>query len=153
VGKNIRKEVADMFKKILVAYDGSDSAKVALAKAGKIAKVGKAEIHVLTVGRIPEHAETVTKLQKARERAEAFYSKIVHEVGAQLKKQGLNGKTRLEFGKPGDVILNVAEELGVDLLVMGSKGRAPLTERALGTTVDKVVEHARCSVLLEARPD
>jgi nucleotide-binding universal stress UspA family protein len=43
-----------MFKKILVAYDGSEGAKLALAKAGEIAQVGRAEIHVLTVGRIPE---------------------------------------------------------------------------------------------------
>jgi nucleotide-binding universal stress UspA family protein len=141
-----------MFKKILVAYDGSEGAKVALAKAGEIAEIGNAELHVLTVGRIPEHAETASRAQKAKEQAKAFYSKIIDEVGALLSRQGVKASTRVEFGKPGDVIVKVAEELGVDLLVMGAKGRSPLTERFLGATVDKVVEHARCSVLLEATP-
>ena len=141
-----------MFKKILVAYDGSEGAKLALAKAGQIAQVGRAEIHVLTVGRIPEYAETVSKAQKAREQAKAFYSKIIEDVSSLLKKQGLKANTRVEFGKPGDVILRVAEELEVDLLVMGTKGPSALSERFLGTTVDKVVEHAHCSVLLEATP-
>lgn len=114
--------------------------------------MGKAEIHVLTVGRIPEHTETASKVQKAKEKARTFYSKIIEEVTVLLKRQGVNATTRVEFGKPGDVIVRVAEELGVDLLVMGTKGRSPLTERFLGTTVDKVVERARCSVLLEAMP-
>ena len=141
-----------MFKKILVAYDGSEGAKFALAKAGKIAEVGKAEIHVLTVGRIPEHAGTAGKARKAKEQAKAFYSKIIDEVSALLKTQGLKASTRLEFGKPGDVILRVAEELEVDLLIIGTKGQSALSERLLGTTVDKVVERAHCSVLLEATP-
>jgi nucleotide-binding universal stress UspA family protein len=141
-----------MFRKILVAYDGSDGAKRALAKAGEIAEAGKAEIHVLTVGRIPEHAETVGKAQKAKEQAKTFYSKIIEEVSALLKRRGLNASTRLEFGKPGDVILRVAEELAVDLVVMGTNGQSAVTERFVGTTVDKVVDQAHCSVLLEAMP-
>lgn len=141
-----------MFKRILVAYDGSDGAKLALAKAGKIAEVGKADIHILTVGRIPEHAETIDKAQKAKDQAKAFYSKIIEEVSGLLKKQGLNASTHMEFGKPGDVILRVAEELGVNLVVLGTKGQSALTGKFLGTTVDKVVDQARCSVLLEAMP-
>jgi nucleotide-binding universal stress UspA family protein len=39
-----------MFERILVAYNGSEGAKRALVKAGEIAKVAEAEIHVLTVG-------------------------------------------------------------------------------------------------------
>jgi nucleotide-binding universal stress UspA family protein len=141
-----------MFKKILVAYDGSEGAKLALAKAGEIAEVGKAEIHILTVGRIPEHAGTAGKARKAEEQAKEFYSKIIEEVSIFLKTQGMKASTRLEFGKPGDVILKVAEELGADLLVMGTKGESVLDERATGTTVDKVLERSRCSVLLEAPP-
>jgi nucleotide-binding universal stress UspA family protein len=41
-----------MFKKILVAYDGSEEAKLALAKAGQIAEVGEAEIHILMLERV-----------------------------------------------------------------------------------------------------
>lgn len=80
-----------MFKKILVAYDGSDGAKLALAKAGEIAEIGNSELHVLTVGRIPEYAETEGRAQKAKEQASAFYAKIIEEVGALLGRQELKG--------------------------------------------------------------
>ncbi len=142
-----------MFERILVAYDGSEGAKRALAKAGEIAKVAKAEIHVLTVGRNPEYAEAVRgAVDEAKGRAKAFYSKITEEVTVLLKEQGLSARTRMEFGKPGDVILAVAEELRADLLVMGTNPRSTLRRGFTGTTVDKVVEHAPCSVLLDMRP-
>ncbi len=71
-----------MLKKILVAYDGSEGAKLALAKAGEIAQVCRAESEVLTARRIPEYAETVSKAQKARDQAKAFYSKIIEDVSS-----------------------------------------------------------------------
>lgn len=115
-----------MFKKILVAYDGSDGAKLALAKAGKIAEVDNAEIHILTVGRIPEHAGTAGKARQAKEQTKEFYSKIIEEVSIFLKTQGMKASTRLEFGKPGDVILKVAEELRLTCLSWGRKGNQSL---------------------------
>jgi nucleotide-binding universal stress UspA family protein len=47
-----------MFNKILLAYDGSDGAKLALDKAAEMAKAAAADFHLLAVGRIPEYAQT-----------------------------------------------------------------------------------------------
>lgn len=137
-----------MFKKILLAYDGSAGAKLALQRIVEIAKVATTELHMLAVGRIPEYAETVSEVEEAREQAKTFYSKIMDEAINDLNQRGLSAKVHIDFGKPADVILRVAEDLGVDLAVMGTNLHSPLRRRFLGATVDKVVDHAHCSVLV-----
>ena len=137
-----------MFKKILVAYDGSDGAKLALQKAAEIAKVTDVELHLLAVGRIPEYAETVSETEEAREQAKSYYTKIMDEAADHLKQRGLSAKIHIDFGKPADTILRIAEDLRVDLLVLGTHPHSALRRRVLGATADKVIDHAHCSVLV-----
>jgi nucleotide-binding universal stress UspA family protein len=137
-----------MFRRILLAYDGSEGAKLALGKAIEIATAFAVELHILAVGRIPEYAETVSEVEEAREQAKGFYSKVIEEALHALKERGLSSHSRIDFGKPGDVILRIAEDLSVDLIIMGTKRHSPLRRRFLGATVDKVIDHAHCSVLV-----
>lgn len=137
-----------MFNKILVAYDGSDGAKLALEKVADLAKFASAEIHLLAVGRIPEYAETVSEVEEARDQAKGFYSKIMEDGVDRLKQRGLSATVHIDFGKPADTILRIAEDLGVDLLVLGTHPHSAVRRRVLGATVDKVIDHAHCSVLV-----
>lgn len=137
-----------MFNKILLAYDGSDGARLALEKVVEIAKIANAELHLLAVGRIPEYAETVSEVEEAKEQAKNFYSKIMEEAVSNLKERGLTATAHIDFGKPGDVILRIAEHFSVDLVIMGTNPHSAFRRRVLGATVDKVVDHAHCSVLV-----
>lgn len=137
-----------MFNKILLAYDGSDGSRFAFEKAAEIAKLTSAEFHILAVGRIPEYAETVSEVNEAKEQASNFYSKIMDEAIRNLSQRGLAVISHIEFGKPGDVILRIAEGLNVELVVLGTNLHSALRRRFLGATVDKVVDHAHCSVLV-----
>ena len=137
-----------MFKKILVAYDGSEGAKLALEKRGEIVGAAHAELHLLAVGRIPEYAETVSETEEAREQAKSYYSKVMEDAAEHLKQRGLSAKFHIDFGKPADTILRIAEDLGVDLLVLGTHPHSAVRRRVLGATVDKVIDHAHCSVLV-----
>lgn len=137
-----------MFRKILVAFDGSEGAKFALAKAAELVKATRAEFHVLSVGRIPEYAETVSEVEEAREQANRFYSKVAQEALKDLDQKGISTQFHQDYGKPGDVILRFAETLGADLIILGTKPHSALARRVLGATVDKVVDHAHCSVLV-----
>jgi len=137
-----------MFKKILVAYDGSEGAKLALEKSGEIVGAAHAELHLLAVGRIPEYAETVSETEEAREQAKSYYSKVMEDAAEHLKQRGLSAKFHIDFGKPADTILRIAEDLGVDLLVLGTHPHSAVRRRVLGATVDKVIDHAHCSVLV-----
>lgn len=137
-----------MFNKILLAYDGSDGARFALEKVVEIARAATAELHLLAVGRIPEYAETVSETEEAREQAKSYYSKIMEDAADDLKQGGLSAKVHIDFGKPADTILRVAEDLRVDLLVLGTHPHSAVRRRFLGATVDKVIDHAHCSVLV-----
>ncbi len=137
-----------MFNKLLVAYDGSDGAKLALEKVAEFARSAGAELHLLAVGRIPEYAETVSEVEEAREPAKGFYSKIMDDGVDRLKQQGLSPMVHIHYGKPADTILRIAEDLGVDLLVLGTHPHSAVRRRVLGATVDKVIDHAHCSVLV-----
>jgi len=137
-----------MFKKILVAYDGSEGAKLALQKAREITQAANAEIHILALGRIPEYAETVSEVEEEKEQAQNYYSKIMDEATAELRRQQLAPNPHIEFGKPADTILRLAEEIRADLVVLGTHPHAAVRRRVLGATVDKVIDHAHCSVLV-----
>lgn len=137
-----------MFSKILVAYDGSEGAKLALTKACDIARAAKAEIHILAVGRIPEYAETVSELEEEKQQAQNYYTKILNQAAHNLSAQGLTANIRIDFGKPADTILKIAEDLRVELVVLGTHAHTAARRRFLGATVDKVIDHAHCSVLV-----
>jgi len=60
----------------------------------------------------------------------------------------LSAAVHIDFGKPADTILRIAEDLGVDLVALGTHPHSALRRRVLGATADKVIDHAHCSVLV-----
>lgn len=131
-----------------MGYDGSDGARLALEKTAELARLTGAEVHVVAVGRLPEYAETRDEVDEAREQAEKFYGRQLEEAAAFLATRQLAARTHLGFGKPSEEILRLAQELEVDLIVLGTRPYHPLRRRLLGATADKVVDHASCPVLV-----
>jgi len=87
------------------------------------------------------------KVEEAKTQAKKFYSKILQKAEEKMKLKNLDYEILLEFGKPSDIIIKVAETLNIDLIVLGTKKHSYL-KRILGATVDKVVDNAHCSVLV-----
>ncbi len=137
-----------MFSKILLAYDGSEGAKLALEKALELASQCGAELFVLSVGRIPEYAGSISEIEEAKDQAQRYYSGIMKDVLKRAKEENVEVKTMIRYGKPGDAIVEVADEIGADLIVLGTRKHHPLARRILGATADKVVDGAHCSVLV-----
>src|SRR5262249_41042951 len=75
-----RREVENMFQRLLLAYDGSAAAKKGLERCVELLPIGSAALHVVAVGRVPEYAETEDEVGEAREQAEAFYRKRLDEA-------------------------------------------------------------------------
>lgn len=137
-----------MFSKILIAYDGSEGARIAFNKALKIASQCGAQLSIIAVGRLPEYAETISEIDEAKAQAHRFYDKMLREAVNIVKDNGIEAEALLRYGKPGDVIPHVAEEIGADLIVLGTRRHSPFARRLLGATADKVVDQATCSVLI-----
>ena len=87
-----------MFKKILLAYDGSDGAKKALETGIDLVKTYQAELWALTVQeRLPRYGGTIDEVQEEKEVADERYGKILEQARARAQEEGLEIKTLSVF--------------------------------------------------------
>jgi nucleotide-binding universal stress UspA family protein len=138
--------------KILVATDGSEEAQLASTTAADLAEKTNSELHVLTVGpdyplyELPEHpAEFEDVLRENRRRAK----EVLEQQAKRIEESGVSVKeTHLLEGRADEEIVELAEEIGAGLIVMGSRGHGRLRRTLLGSVSDAVVRHAHCPVTI-----
>jgi nucleotide-binding universal stress UspA family protein len=138
-----------MFKKILLAYDGSEGAGKGLKAGIKLAKVHQAELCALAVEeKLPRFSATIDEVQEEKEFADQQYGKILKVAEALAKEAGVDLRTMVRPGHPAKTIVGVAKEGKFDLILVGHSGLSEVWARFLGTTAEKVSRHAPCSVLI-----
>jgi nucleotide-binding universal stress UspA family protein len=148
-----------MYRNILVAYNGTPESRFALQECIRLAPGAAAEIYLLAVMTPPPlvlAGEFVAAVPtEEEERAERQAMQQVLEAGsALLKDAGLNVTTRLEEGEPVDVISDMVNKLGIQLVIVGHSRRKPFALRWWrGATDALLVEKVRCSVLVAADPN
>jgi nucleotide-binding universal stress UspA family protein len=136
-----------MIKKILVAFDGSESARRAFGMALEIAEPIGAEIIVASVARPPEPAtmvETTAMIETATEHFEQQFS----ELRSQAQARGLTARTKVVVGHPAEQIIHAAAEEEADMIVMGHRGKSMIQRWLLGSVSKRVISYAPCSVLI-----
>ena len=140
-----------MFSNIVVGTDGSDTAAEAVVLAVQLARQNGATLH-LVVGVHASAAVTVPsgganlsppspRAVQLKEAAQAMLEGIVEGVDE------LDVEIHTGSGNPADVIVRVADEVGADLIVVGSKGMQG-TRRILGSVPNSVAHKAGCHVLV-----
>lgn len=138
-----------MFKKILLAYDGSEGANQALILGVELAKLHGAELWALSVQeKLPRFSATIDEVQEEKEFANRHYGGLLADAGRQAKEAGVELHTLLRPGHPAKTIVEVAREGAFDLVIVGHTGVSEVWARFLGTTAEKVSRHAPCSVLI-----
>ena len=151
-----------MYKKILVAFDGSEASKHALDHAVSVADMIKAEIHIISV--VPRvmmpvfpdegfGAAPVTAAQDMsdyQERMKNVYGKSLEEAEQDIKNHypDLQVETCLLEGRPSATIVDEAENNDMDLIVIGSRGLGGITGWILGSTSRRIVESCTKPVLV-----
>jgi nucleotide-binding universal stress UspA family protein len=143
-----------MFRSIVVGTDGSDTAREAVRQATDLARELGAGLQVVSAyepvpaGRLREEAQQapadVQWMVGPREEVDA----ILEEVAADAGAAGVPAEVHARQGDPADAILDVAEETGADLIVVGNKGMTGAKRFLLGSVPNKVSHHAPCSVLI-----
>lgn len=73
---------------------------------------------------------------------------IIQPAVEAIGETGTSVRTQILEGPPAEAILSVTEKLGVDLIVMGTRGLGRLSGLALGSQSQKVISHANCAVLI-----
>lgn len=136
--------------KILAAIDQSAYAENVLAKAIDLAKREEAELTILSVVE-PNFADAaeIGAQQVIFEQFRKNAEDLVNQAQQKAKNQGVAAKTLvLEGTSVASRIVQHAEQHGVDLIVMGHKGRSAIERFLVGSVASRVVAYAPCSVLV-----
>jgi nucleotide-binding universal stress UspA family protein len=136
------------FEKILVAIDGSECSDHAFAKALDLAKITGAHLTALAVeGPLPAYAATVGEVEEVKREKDSFFRALAAGARARGEHVGVPIDVDVLPGHPADLIPRIAEEGGYDLIVLGHRGHF-VRDRLLGSTADRVAEHAHCPVMI-----
>lgn len=136
-------------KKILVAVDGSTASQHAAAMATDLAKSLSAQltlVHVVAPVVVPGAEMPFAPLAEIQEAEMQRGAKLVDDAAKAVGLAGVT--TRNLFGSPAERIVDLAEEEGFDLVVVGSKGRGAVARLLLGSVADRVVHISKRPVLV-----
>ncbi len=140
---------------IVVGVDDGTASRVALRRACALAADLEADLHAVFVSHVPATVlaamsglPTIGDDFAAAQRDNVW--KEVEPVLAGCERP----TTRVDLeGYPPDALVGYAEEVGADLMVVGSRGRGGLASLVLGSTSHRVVNHASCDVLVVRERD
>jgi nucleotide-binding universal stress UspA family protein len=146
---------------VLVAIDGSTEASLATEAAVEIAIKTRSELHLVYVRSDPllttlyegEYPRGVQDLDHEFDEELESAGRAAQEVldAAVRKVDSLGGavaQAHLVEGRAPQEIVSLAEDLGIGVIVMGSRGRGGVSRTLMGSVSDSVVRHAHCPVLV-----
>lgn len=140
-----------MYKRILLAYDGSESGRRALLECGDVANLTQAKVKLLAVTPsmppvyVGEGFIPTDMIDSEKER----FRRVLDEGIAYLKSRGFEAEGEVTFGEAVDEIDRVAIEWGADLIIVGHRRSGSWAERWWRGSVSRsLVEVAHCSVLV-----
>ncbi|MFH0788901.1 MAG: universal stress protein [Pseudomonadota bacterium] len=138
-----------MFKKLLVAYDGSEDSKKALAIALELSRKFASEVHLLTIiEQLPHYAATIGEVKEALAEITKEIEKRQTLVCEDAREHGVEIKCRILPGHEVEAIIAYAQKGSFDALLLGRKGLSAILHTKSGSTAVQVSTHAPCTVIL-----
>jgi nucleotide-binding universal stress UspA family protein len=137
-----------MYRKILVANDGSPGALKALAGAIEMAKRDDAALHMITVEELPRFPASIDEVEEEKAEANHRLAPVIAAARAQAQAVGVALETHLLPGHPVHTIVALINEEHFELLVVGFMGHTRLYEQIIGSTTERLVRLAPCAVLV-----
>jgi nucleotide-binding universal stress UspA family protein len=136
-----------MYRKILVGYDGSEAARKAFDTALELAAKDGAELYVLSVARLPDVADDV-ETEAVIENSRNHHRRMLAELKSAVAAKGVKVHYEVAAGHPAEQIIYDADRHGVDLIVVGHRGRSKFARLLLGSVSKQVVQYADRPVLV-----
>lgn len=137
-----------MFSKILHANDGSEPAFHALALALAMARQDNSELHMVSVEEINHMPEYIEEIREETGTAARRFHKVLQRAREMAGKTQVKLHTHVLAGHPVRDIIELADELKVDLLVIGARRHSAIYERIVGSSADRIMQRAHCPVLV-----
>jgi nucleotide-binding universal stress UspA family protein len=144
-----------MFGRIVVGTDGSPTASSAVGEAIELAKQSGSRLDIITAFE-PIPAERLRQEGQTDVPGDVRYAFNPNEdanvtldnAAGPARNEGVEVQTHAREGDPADAILDVAEEINADLIVVGNKGMTGAKRFLLGSVPNKVSHHAPCDVMI-----
>lgn len=130
-----------MFAKILFPVNATRESREAAELVAEMAKIHNSQLHILTV--VEESADELDPAHSPEAMA-----RLLEEVKAFFTKAGLSAEGQERQGLPAFVICDVADELNVDLIIMGSRGMGLIEDGASESVSNRVINLSPCPVLI-----
>jgi nucleotide-binding universal stress UspA family protein len=146
-----------MPRDVLIGYDGSDNAKLALRQAVSIAQIANARLTIMSV--VPDVAATVQGAWLAGANPQQLEQDMTGQVSATLEEaialtpEDLPVTKVLGHGHAGPALLAAIEEHGCDLVVVGTRGRGAMASLFLGSVTEHLVSHSPVPIVVVPPPD
>lgn len=138
-----------VYKKILVAFDGSPGSWRALRAGIGLAKGQGAELWAISViEHLPHYAATVGEVEEAKAERDTYFHKLQSQAAEVAEAHGVELNLKVLPGHAAQAIVDYARQGSFDLIVMGHSGHSGIWGTFLGTITDKVSRHAHCAVLI-----
>ncbi len=140
--------------KILLATDGSEEAALATEAATELSKNTASEVHLAYVLPTPErlaypHHFSWEVREETFERAKKDAGEFLDKQADQIRSGGGSvTEVHLRTGRPDHEIVSLSDDLGVGLIVIGSRGLTGMRRALMGSVSDSVVRHAHCPVMV-----
>jgi nucleotide-binding universal stress UspA family protein len=108
----------------------------------------KARLTALAIeGPLPAYAATVGEVDEVKREKDIFFTALAARARDQAREAGIELEVELRAGHAAEVISEFAATGGFDLVVLGHRGHF-LRDHLLGSTADRVAEHAPCPVMI-----
>ena len=137
-----------MFRRILHANDGSEHAFHALAFAISLARQNNSELHMISVEEVDYMPEFIEEVRQEAGTAARRYHAVIQRARTLADQGQVKLHTHVVTGHPVRDIVDFAEDIEADLLVIGATGHSALYERLIGSRADRIVQLANCPVLV-----
>jgi nucleotide-binding universal stress UspA family protein len=135
-----------MPRKILVANDGSPGAAKALTAAITLARKVQADLHMVCVEELPRVPASIAEVTEDKADENHVFANVIAKATAEAKSHHIKLTTHVLAGHAVPRIVEAVEVHHFDLLVVGFMGHTALYNRLIGSTTDRLVEMAPCSV-------
>ncbi len=136
-----------VFSKILVAIDGSESAKKAFTKSLFLALKCNSRLDLLHVVHCELGGDSATTFELI-EQLQAKAKIILDEYRKEAIKKNIPIEVMLKQGDPAQIIIEIANAGNYDLIITGSRGMSAFKELLLGSVTLKVIHHVHCPVMV-----
>jgi nucleotide-binding universal stress UspA family protein len=138
-----------MIEQILVAHDGSDSARKAFDFAVELtARVGAHLRMICVEEEIPRHAEVIDEFREEKDRADSYFGQLVEHCRARARLHSVDLEAVIVPGHAVKVIGDFVRENTTDLLVIGFTGHSRVYQHIWGGTAHNLTSTVRCNVLV-----